>query len=116
MALMFLQVFICGILDLAAEGNLVQRPAHNIAVLGNGLKDALADPPDGIGDELEATCLVELFSCGDEPDVTFVDEVGERDTFVLLLLGHRHDEAQVGSDELVFCSLSHLSSFSDSLG
>ena len=64
------------------------------------LEYALAYPPHGVRDELESAGLIELFSGLDEPKVTLVDEVGKAQTLVLVLLGNRHDEAQIGSCEL----------------
>ena len=57
---------------LVERTHLVQRESHDAALLCYCLKDALADPPHGVGDELEASGLIE-FLCGlDESDVAFV--------------------------------------------
>jgi hypothetical protein len=71
------------------------------ALLRQRLEDGLPDPPDRVGDELDALGLVELVSRADEAEVALVDQVGERDTLVLVLLGHRDDEAEVAADQLV---------------
>jgi hypothetical protein len=86
----------------AVEGSgAVERNADDPALLGEGLQDGLLDPPDGVGDELDALGLVELVGRADEPDVALVDEVAERDALILVLLGDGHDEPEVGADERV---------------
>jgi hypothetical protein len=79
----------------------VERHAHDAALLRQRLEDGLADPPDGVGDELDALGLVELVRGPDQAEVALVDQVGERDALVLVLLGDRHHEAQVAADQLV---------------
>jgi hypothetical protein len=37
----------------------------------------------------------------EQPDVPFSDQVGERETTVLVFLGHGDDEAQVALDQLL---------------
>ncbi len=78
-----------------------ERHPHDPRLLGESLQDRLADPPDGVGDELDALGLVELPGRPHQPDVSLVDQVGERHPLVLVLLGHRDHEAEVGPDELV---------------
>jgi hypothetical protein len=36
-----------------------------------------------------------------QTEVAFIDQVGERNALILVLLGHRDDEAQVTADQLV---------------
>ena len=77
------------------------------------IEDALADPPHGVGDELEAAGLVELLGGLDQAEVAFVDEVREAQALVLVLLGHGHDEAEVGARKLLE---RHLVALADALG
>jgi hypothetical protein len=79
----------------------VERHADDAALLGERLQDRLADPPDGVGDELDPLGLVELVGRADQAEVALVDQVRERDALVLVLLGDRDDEAQVGAHERV---------------
>ena len=79
----------------------VERHAHDAALLGQRLEDRLADPPHGVRDELDALRLVELVRRADQAEVALVDQVGERDALVLILLGDRDDEAQVAAHQLV---------------
>src|SRR5690606_38794739 len=55
----------------------------------------------GIRDQLDALRLVELVGRADEAEVALVDEVAERHALVLVLLGDRHDEAEVRAHQLV---------------
>ena len=74
-------------------------------------QDRLADPPDGVGDELDALIGVELPGRGHQPDVAFADEVGEREPAILVFLRHRDDEAQIALDQLLhglFVARPHL--------
>ena len=103
-------------IDLAQGSALVQRQAHNAALLGDGLEDALANPPYGIGDELESARFVKFLSSLYQSDVALVDEVGKRQALMLVLLGHGDDESEVGGDETLFCLLALGASLADGLG
>ena len=85
--------------DAVQRAGAVERHAHDAALLRQCLQDRLPDPPDGVRDELDLLRLVELLCGADESEVAFVDQVGERDSLILILLGHRHDEAEVGAHE-----------------
>ena len=87
--------------DPVQRAGAVERHADDAALLGQRLQDGLADPPDGVGDELDALGLVELVGGADEAEVALVDQVGERDALVLILLGDRDDEAEVAAHQLV---------------
>ena len=76
------------LIDLAQCTALVERESHDAALLSDGLEDALTDPPDGIGNEFESTRLVKFLSSLHQSDVALVDQVGKRQTLVLVLLGH----------------------------
>ena len=64
-------------------------------------EDRLADPPHGVGDELDALVGIELPRGGEQADVALADQVGEREAAVLVLLGDRDDEAEVALDQLL---------------
>ena len=80
---------------------LVERYAHDTALFGNGLQNALTNPPYGIADEFEAACLVELLGSPDESQVSLVDEVGEGKPLVLVLFGNRDNKAKIGLGQAV---------------
>ena len=90
-----------GLVDLVQGAHLVQRETHDAALLGQCLEDALADPPHGVGDELEAAGLVELLGGLDQAEVALVDQVGQADALVLVLLGYGDDEPEVRPGEFV---------------
>ena len=91
--------------DPVQRAGAVQRHPHDAALLGQRLEDRLPDPPHGVRDELDALGLVELVGRADQAEVALVDQVGERHALVLILLGDRHDEAEVAADQLVECFL-----------
>ena len=89
------------LVDLVHRPHLVERKPHDAALLSNGLEDALAYPPHGIGDELETPGFVEFFRGLDKSQVALVDEVGQTQPFVLILLCHRDNETEVGLGQLL---------------
>ena len=105
-SLVFLFELVDFLVHLVERPHLVQGQSHDSALLGYSLQDALANPPYGIRDELEASGLVKAFCCLDEADVAFVYQVGEGKPLMLILLGYRHNKSQVGFYQLVLGSLS----------
>ena len=103
------------LIDLAQGTTLVQRQAHDATLLGNSLKDALTNPPYGIGDEFETTSLIKFLSSLYQSDVTFVDQVGQCQTLMLVLLGYRDDKAEVGGYQTFLCSLAIRAALTDGL-
>ena len=101
---------------LVERSYLIERQPHDAALLGNGLEDALANPPHGIGDELEASRLVELLGSLNQTYVAFVNKVGEGQPLVLVLLGYRDHKPQVGSHKLVLGALPFGTALLDFLG
>jgi hypothetical protein len=79
----------------------VQRYANYARLLCQRLENRLADPPHRVRDELDSLRLVELVRGADETEVALVDQIGERDALILILLGHRHDEPEVRAHQLV---------------
>ena len=95
-ALELLFEFCAGATDLGLQPDLVERHAHNAALLADGLQNALANPPHGVGDEFEAARFVKFLCRFHQADVAFVDQVVERHALILILFGHRNHKAQVG--------------------
>ena len=69
------------------------------AAVGDAARDRLADPPGGVGGELEALAPVELLDRVDEPEVALLDQVEQRQTGALVPLGDRHHQAEVAVGE-----------------
>ena len=90
-----------GLAYLVHSAHLVERQAHDAALLCQCLQDGLTYPPYGVADELESTCLVEFLGSLDEAHVAFVDEVGQGKSLVLILLCYTDHKTQVGTHEFV---------------
>ena len=74
----------------------VDRYADGVAVIANGPRDGLADPPHGIGAEAVAALPLILLYRMQEAHVTLRDEVFEWQAAVAIVAGDGHDEAQIG--------------------
>ena len=103
------------LINLAQCSALVQRQAHDAALLGDGLQDALANPPYGIGDEFESARFVEFLSSFYQSDVSFVNQVRQCQTLMLVLLSYRDDETEVGCHQTLLGLLALRSTLADSL-
>jgi hypothetical protein len=78
----------------------VHREADGAPRIGDASGDGLADPPGGVGRELESLAPVELLDGVHQPEVPFLDEVEQGQARRLVLLGDRDDQAQVRLDEV----------------
>src|SRR5256885_2375765 len=70
-------------------------------MLGECVQFFFFQAEDGIRDELDALRFVELVGGADQAEVTLVDQIGERDALVLILLRDRHHEPEVGAHQFV---------------
>ncbi len=78
----------------------MHRDAHRARLVGDGTGDGLADPPGGVGGELEPLAPVELLDGADQTEVALLDEVEEVDTRgVGIAAGVCHHQTQVGGEE-----------------
>ena len=73
-----------------------------------GTGDRLADPPRRVRRELEALGVVELVDRPHQAEVALLDEIEEQHAATAVALGDRHDEAQVGLDQLALRPLAGL--------
>ena len=73
----------------------MDRQADRAAGVGDAAGDGLADPPRGVGGELEALAPVELLDGVHQAEVALLDQVEQRQARGLVLLGDRHHQAQV---------------------
>ena len=78
------------------RSHLVKWHSYQSALFRQGLQYALSYPPYSIWDKFEATCLVKLLGGSYQSHITLVDEVGQAETLVLILLGNRYDKPEVG--------------------
>src|SRR5262249_15602587 len=63
--------------DLLHLLHLVVRDTDQVGLLGQRLEDRLADPPDGVGDELGSLAVIEPVGGLDQPEVPLVEKVLE---------------------------------------
>ena len=92
-----------GALDAQQAGDgleQVHRDADGARLLGDRAVDGLADPPGGIGAELEARGAgSNLLTARSRPEVAFLDQVQERDAAPQVAFGNTDHQAQVGADD-----------------
>ena len=84
--------------DLVAH---VHRHADSAALVGDGARDCLANPPGGIGAELVSAAPVELFGGADQADIALLDQIQERHAATDVFLGDGDDQARVGVDQVL---------------
>src|SRR6185295_12423769 len=79
----------------------VERNTNRAALARERRQDRLADPPHRVGDELHSLVRIELSRSSQQADVPLTDEIDERQSAVLIFLGHGDHEAQVALHELL---------------
>src|SRR5579883_580331 len=77
----------------------MDRQPDGPAGVGDASGDGLADPPGGVGRELEALAPVELLDGVHEAEVPLLDQVEQGQAGRLVLLGDGDDQAEVGLHE-----------------
>ena len=93
------------IVNLVDELELVDGNSDGPDLTLNGADDALSNPPARIGGELEASGPVEFLDGLHQTQVSFLDQVGEGQAAVGVLLGDTHHESEIGSGEDLFGEL-----------
>ena len=73
----------------------VDRDPDRARLVGDRARDRLADPPGGVGGELEALAVVELLDRAHQADRALLDQIEERQALVAVALGDRDHEPQV---------------------
>ena len=73
--------------------------ADGARLLGDRPVDRLADPPGGIGAELETAPRVELADRTQKSHVALLDQVEEVDAASQIALGHADHQPQIGVDQ-----------------
>ena len=105
MTLVFLLKLVDFMVDFVERTYLVERQSHNSALLGNSLKNTLANPPNSIRYELETTCFIKFLGCLDKTNVALVNKVSKGETLMLILLGNGYYKSEVCGDQLIFSPL-----------
>ena len=103
------------LVNLAECTTLIERQAYDTALLGNGLQNALTNPPYGIRDELKSACLVKLLSCLNQSYITLIDQVGKCQSLMLVLFCYRHHKAQIGCNKALLSLLALRTATADGL-
>jgi hypothetical protein len=78
----------------------VHRQANRPSGVGDAAGNGLADPPGGVGRELEALAPVELLHRVHQTEVALLDEVEQGQTGRLVLLGNGDHQSKVGLDKV----------------
>ena len=101
LAAQVLQEFALDPAELVDDLDHVDGDADGAGLVGHGAGDGLADPPGGVGGELVALGVVELFDGADEAEVAFLDEVEEGHAAAGVALGEGDDQTQVRLQQVV---------------
>ena len=102
---------VLGGLHLGDGVHHVDRDPDGPCLVGDRPGDRLADPPGGVGGELEALAIFELLDCPDQTQVALLDQVEERHPRVGVALGDAHHQTEVGLDEAAPGSLAGVTNF-----
>ena len=90
------------LLDLVDGLDHMHRDADGAGLVGDGAGDGLTDPPRGVGGELEALGVVELFHSLDQAQVALLDQIQELHAAAHIALGDGDDQTQVGLAQALF--------------
>ena len=77
----------------------MHRDADGAALVGHRPGDRLANPPGGVGAELEAAAILELIDRPHQAGVAFLDQIEEAESPVAVLLGDGDHQSQVSFGE-----------------
>ena len=94
--------------ELVDDLDHVHRDADGAGLVRHRAGDGLADPPGGVGGELEALGVVELLHGADEAQVALLDEVQEEHAAARVALGQGDHQSQVGLQQVVLGPLAVL--------
>ena len=84
------------LLELVQHLRDVNGQPNRAALLSNGPRDALADPPIGVGGKLVAPSGVELLNTTHQSNGSLLNQVQELHVPLGVLLGHAHHQSEVG--------------------
>jgi hypothetical protein len=79
----------------------VDRESHGAPAVGDPTGDGLADPPCGVGRELEPSTPAAFLNRVDQPQVALLHQVQQWKFGSPILAGDRDHQSQVGGDETV---------------
>ena len=73
----------------------VNRQTNRLALVGQGTLDRLLDPPGGVGAELSAFRRIETLDRFHQTDVSFRDQVEQRQAEVRVVMRDLYDQTQI---------------------
>ena len=94
--------------ELVDDLDHVHRDADGAGLVSHRAGNGLANPPGGVGGELEALGVVELLHGADEAQVALLDEVQEEHAAARVALGQGDHQSQVGLQQVVLGPLAVL--------
>ena len=103
---MTLQPFLKLAARLAAardEVDHVRRNVDRLDRVDERALDRLFDPPRCVGGEPRTLRWIKAFDRADQTDVAFLDEVGQRQSTVGVVLRDGNDEPKVRADHAILC-------------
>jgi hypothetical protein len=86
----------------------IERDLHSSPLPLHRRVQRLADPPYGVADEVHADIGIVLVRRADETSIGLAHQVAERYPAILVLLGNRKREPEVGANELGPGSFPHI--------
>ena len=101
-AAQFLRELLLRAPELVHDFNHVDRNADGARLVGNGARDGLANPPDGVGGKFVAAAILEFLDAFHQADVAFLNQIEERLAAVGVFFGDGNDEAQIGLGHVRF--------------
>src|SRR5690606_32267524 len=90
-----------GAVHLADALRHVERNADRARLLRLRAGDRLPDPPRRVGAEAVAALVVVLIDRAHQPDIPFLDQVGEGQALAHVTLGDADDQARVGAAQVL---------------
>ena len=89
-----------GLVDLVDRTNLVERKAHDAALLCQGLEDALTNPPTAYEMNLKPRVSSKRWAALIKPRLPSLIKSGKDNPWILVLLGDGNHETEVGLGHL----------------
>ncbi len=84
--------------DLIAH---VNRHADGPALISDGSRDCLANPPGRIRRKFMSAMVVEFLRSADQADVAFLNQIKEGNAAADVLFCHANNESRIGADQVL---------------
>ena len=96
---------LAGLVDLHQFVGPVEGQSDHTGLLTDSLQNGLTYPPDCVRNKVVAFLDIEALDGVHQTDIAFVDQVGQGQPLILVLLGHIYHKPQVCIHQLLFGSL-----------